>query len=52
MEVQSQVSINKDEMILLFVRLRTSKICLKAFSSADMVKTIFFAWPVESVAPC
>ena len=32
MEVQSQVPINKDEMVLVFFRLRPSKICLKVLS--------------------
>ena len=32
MEVQSQVPNNKDKMVLLFFRLRTSKTCLKVLS--------------------
>ena len=31
-EVQSQIPINKDKMVLLFFRLRTSKTCLKVLS--------------------
>ena len=43
MEVQSQVSINRDKMVLLFFRLRTSKTRLKDFvkklyKTADMVQ--------------
>ena len=55
MEVQSQVPINKDKMVLLFFRLRTSKTCLKVFSRNCIRllirSSIFFAWPVESVVP-
>ena len=56
MDVQSQIPINKDEMVLLFFRLRTSKTWLKVLSrnciGPLMWSNIFFAWPVESVAPC
>ena len=56
MDVQSQIPINKDEMVLLFFRLRTSKTWLKVLSrnciGPLMWSNIFFACPVESVAPC
>ena len=56
MDVQSQIPINKDEMVLLFFRLRTRKTWLKVLSrnciGPLMWLNIFFAWPVESVAPC
>ena len=55
-DVQSQIPSNKDEMVLLFFRLRTSKTWLKVLSRSCigplMWSNIFFAWPVESVAPC
>ena len=52
--VQSQIPINKDKMVLLFFRLRTSKTCLKVLSRncIRLIRSnVFFAWPVESVAP-
>ena len=55
-EVQSQIPINKDKMVLLFFRLRTSKICLKVLLRNCLRllirSNVFFAWPVESIAPC
>ena len=55
MEVQSQVPIKNDKMVLLFFRLRTSRTCLKVLSRNCirlLIRSIiFFAWPVESVAP-
>ena len=54
-EVQSQIPINKDKMVLLFFRLRTSKTCLKVLSRNCIRlliwSNVFFAWPVESIAP-
>ena len=55
MEVQSQIPINKDKMVLLFFRLGTSKTCLNVLSRHYtrllIWSNVFFAWPVESVAP-
>ena len=55
MEVQSQIPIIKDKMVLLFLRLRTSKTCEKVLSR-NCIRlliwpNVFFAWPVESVSP-
>ena len=55
MEVQSHVPINRDKMVLLLFRVRTSKtlsegFVKKLYKTADMGKYIF-AWSVESVAP-
>ena len=54
MDVQSQIPINKDEiieMVLLFFRHMAEGFVKKLYRTVDMVKYIF-ALPVESVAPC
>ena len=55
-EAQSKIPINKDKMFLLFFRLRFCGTCLKVLSR-NCIRlliwaNVFFAWPVESVAPC
>ena len=54
MTVQSKISINKDKMVLLFLRMRTknmsNRFVKKMFKTLDMVKCNF-AWRVVSVAP-
>ena len=54
MDVQSQIPINKDEiieMVLLFFRHMAEGFVKKLYRTVDVVKYIF-ALPVESVAPC